>query len=131
MSQQKCESDYNFANVSATKAPIFMKFETKVDTIVINDQLIFYKYLCAHPRTRGVNVRARFVATVVLSYLINLSFKFHEDRSFRCRDICKIVITFTFLLTHPLHDSYRYRYCSNLHTNTDTNTVIGIGMIPI
>ena len=31
---------------------------------------------------------------VVLYYLINISFKFHKDWSFRCRDICKIVPTF-------------------------------------
>ena len=34
------------------------------------------------------------IFVVVLYYLINLRFKFHKDRSFPCRDICKTILTF-------------------------------------
>ena len=112
------ESQYNFENIFETKALIFMKFETKVYQIVKNYHKNFRKDPCTHTRTRGVNVRARVssrqnarghvyascacvcariftkIFVVVLYYLMNLSFKFHKDRSFRCRDICKTILTF-------------------------------------
>ena len=53
------ESRYNFANISATKAPIFMKFETYINKIVKNYKIFFGKDPCTHARTRGVNVDAR------------------------------------------------------------------------
>ena len=34
------------------------------------------------------------IFTKTFYYLMNLSFKFHKDRSFRCRDICKTILTF-------------------------------------
>ena len=58
------KSQYCFANISATKAPIFMKFETYIYKIVQSYQMIFCKDPCTHAGTRGINVRARvFVAT--------------------------------------------------------------------
>ena len=58
------KSHYCLANISATKAPIFMKFETFINKILKNYQMIFCKDPCTNPSTRGVNVRASvFVAT--------------------------------------------------------------------
>ena len=109
---------YCFANISATKAPIFMKFETEIQKIVMNYQIKNRKDPCTYTGTRGVNVPARVLTrrnarahvyascarvcariytkifVVVLYYLMNLRFKFHKDRSFRCRDICKTILTF-------------------------------------
>ena len=109
---------YCFANISATKASIFMKLKTFIHEIVKNCQINFRKDPCIYTRTRGVNVRARVLSrrnarahvyascarvcarifpkifVVVLYYLMNLRFKFHKDRSFRCRDICKTILTF-------------------------------------
>ena len=53
------KSQYCFANISATKAQIFMKFETYICKIVKNHQMIFRKDPCIHKPSRGVNVRAR------------------------------------------------------------------------
>ena len=112
------KSQYCFANISATKAPIFMKFETYIHKIVKNYHKIFGKDLCIHARTRGINVRpsvlsrqnvrapvyascARTCARIftkilllILYYLVNISLKFHKDRSFRLGDICKTTLTF-------------------------------------
>ena len=44
------ESQYNFANISATKAPIFMKLQTNIHKIVKNDQKIFRKDPCTNAR---------------------------------------------------------------------------------
>ena len=112
------KSQYCFANISTTKAPIFMKFETYIHKIVKNHQMIFRKDPCKHAPTRFVNVRARVlprqnarahvytsfarvcariftkISKVVTYYLRNLSFKFHKDRSFRCGDIGKTILTF-------------------------------------
>ena len=95
-----------------------MKLETYNYQIVKNYHKIFRKDPCTNARTRGVNVRARVSSRlnarihvyascarvcawiftkknlVVLYYLMNLSFKFHKDRSFRCGDICKTILTF-------------------------------------
>ena len=100
------------------KAPIFMKFETPIPNILKNYQNIFRKDSCTHACKRGINVRAHVSSRqnarvhvyalcarvcawiftkkklLVLYYLMSLDFKFHSDRSFRCRDICKIVLTF-------------------------------------
>ena len=57
------ESQYRFANISATKTRIFMKFETYIHKILKNYLLIFRKDLCTHARTRDKNMRARFVST--------------------------------------------------------------------
>ena len=107
-----------FANISATKAPIFMKFETYIYKIVHNYQQIFCKDPCTHVCTQGVNVRmfvssrqnmrAQVHATcahmceriftnfflIILYYLINISLKFNKDRSFLGRDIYKTILTF-------------------------------------
>ena len=95
-----------------------MKFKTSIHKIVKNHQQIFRKDPCTHTRTRGVNVRARISSRqnarahiyascervyarifakndlIILYYLINKSLKFHKDRSFRCGDICKTILTF-------------------------------------
>ena len=112
------KSQYCFANISATKAPIFMKFETYIHKIVKNYQKKFRKDLCTHARTRGVNMRARVssrqntrthiypscarvfawiftkIFLMILNYLINISLKFHKDRSIRRGDICKTILSF-------------------------------------
>ena len=109
---------YCFANISGMKAPIFMKFETFIHKIVKNHNQIFRKDPCTLVRKRGVNVRARISSwqnarahvcascervyawiftkndLMILYYLINKSLKFHKDRSFRCGDICKTILTF-------------------------------------
>ena len=111
-------SQYCFANISATEAQIFMKFETYIHKVVKNHQIIFRKDPCTHARTRDVTVRARVLSrwnarahTYVLCtrmcariftknhmmipyYLMNMSLKFHKDLSFRCGDICKTILTF-------------------------------------
>ena len=112
------KSQYCFANISATKASIFMKFETYIYKMVKNYQMIFRKDPCTHARTRGVSVRmlvssrqnarahvyascARVYARIftkinltILYYLMNKSLKFHKDGRLRCRDICKTILTF-------------------------------------
>ena len=99
-----------------------MKFKTSIHKIVKNHQQLFRKDPCTHARTRGVNVRtrvssrqnvrahvyascARMYARIftknllmILYYLLNRSLKFHKDRRFCCRDICKTIITFTLSL---------------------------------
>ena len=111
-------SQYCFANISATEAQIFMKFETYLHKIVKNPQIIFRKDPCRHARTRDVNVRARVLSRrktradtyascaricariftknhlMILYYLMKISLKFHNDLSFRCGDICKTLLTF-------------------------------------
>ena len=100
------------------KAPIFMKFQTFIHKIVKNYHKSFSKDPYTHARTRGINVRTHVLSRrnarthlyascmrmcaqifmknllVVLYYLINLSLKFYKNRSFCCRDIGKIVLTF-------------------------------------
>ena len=95
-----------------------MKFDTEVHQMIKNYHKNFRKDPYTHARTRGVNVRARVSSRqtarahvyascarvwariftkfffVVHYYLMNLSFKFHRDRSFCCRDICKTILTF-------------------------------------
>ena len=112
------ESQYRFANISATKARIFIKFQTYIHKIVTNDQKIFRKDQCTHAHTRGVNVcegvlsRRNALAQIfalcapvcgriltknqqiILYYLMNISLKFYKDPSFHCGDICKMVLTF-------------------------------------
>ena len=110
-----------------------MKFETFIHEVVKNYQMIFHKDPCIRTPTRGVNVRTRVSSRqnarphiyvscvcvcariftkknlVVLYYLMNLSFKFHKDRSFRCRDICKLVLTFVnhqFSMYFPYYHNY-------------------------
>ena len=53
------KSQYCFANISAMKAPIFMKFEATIHKVVKNYQNIFCKVLCPHTCTRGINMRTR------------------------------------------------------------------------
>ena len=112
------KSQYCFANISATKAPIFMKFETSIHKIVKNYQKIFHNDPYTYLRTGGVNVRARVSSRqnvrahvytsrvlvcariftklflIILHYLIIISLKFHKDRSFRCGDICTTILTY-------------------------------------
>ena len=58
------ESRHNFANISATKASIFMKLDTFIHDIEKNYQINFRKEPCIHMRTRGVNVRTCAHASV-------------------------------------------------------------------
>ena len=126
------ESQYRFANISATKARIFIKFQTYIHKIVKNDQKIFRKDPCAHAHTRGVNVCARVLSRrnarvqifascaplccriftknqqIILYYLINIGLKFHKDPSFRCGEICKMVLTFK---SHQFSMYFPYFHC--------------------
>ena len=107
----KCQ--YCFAYISATKASIFIRFNTQAHKIVKNHVNKFHKDPCIYPRTRRENVRARrnvrahvyapcgrfctwiftkFFA-VNLYYLMSLSLKFHKDRSFGYRNIWKTILT--------------------------------------
>ena len=112
------KSQYYFANMSATKAPIFMKFDTYIHKTVKIYHMNFCKDPCTQARTRGVNACARvlsrrnarahvyvscarvcaqiFTKNLVMNLycLTNISFKFHKDRSFRWGDICKTIVTF-------------------------------------
>ena len=112
------KSQYCFANISAMKVLISMKFETYIHKIVKNHQMIFLKDPCTHARTQGVNMRelvlsrrnmrAHIYAScafmcaristknhlMILNYLINIIVKFHKDLSFCCGDICKTILTF-------------------------------------
>ena len=125
------KSQYCFANISATEAQIFMKFETYLHKIVKNPQIIFRKDPCRHARTRDVNVRARVLSRrktradtyascaricariftknhlMNLYYLMNISLKFHKDLSFRCGDICKTILTFK---NHQFSMNFAYFY---------------------
>ena len=126
------ESQYRFANISATKTRIFMKFETYIHKILKNYLLIFRKDLCTFAHTRGKNmctrvslhqnVRVHIYASCVcgvriftknqqtiLYYLMNITLKFHKDPSFRYGDICKTVLTFKshqFSMYFPYFHSY-------------------------
>ena len=51
------ESQFYFANISATEAQIFMKFETYVYKIVFDHQPNFHKDPCKDARARGENAR--------------------------------------------------------------------------
>ena len=112
------KSQYCFANISATEAQIFMKFETYLHKIVKNHQMIFCKDPCTDARTRCVSVCARFSSRQnarahvyvscsrvsariftknylrILYYLMKISLKFHKNLSFRCGDISKTILTF-------------------------------------
>ena len=78
----------------------------------------FCKDPCTNARTRGINARARVLPrrnarahvyascarvcariltknlVIILYYLMNISLKFHKDRSFRWGDICKTILSF-------------------------------------
>ena len=51
------EIQYRFAYISATKARIFMKFDTYICKTIKIYRKIFCKDLCTHTLTRDVNVR--------------------------------------------------------------------------
>ena len=51
------DSEYCFANISATKAWIFIKFETYTHMIVVNSHNNFGKDSWTHTRAQGVNAR--------------------------------------------------------------------------
>ena len=50
---------YCFANISATKARIFMKFYMVVNYYVVSLSSKFYEDPCTNARTRGINARNR------------------------------------------------------------------------
>ena len=52
------KSQYCFANISATKGQIFLKFKTYIYKIVKNYQMIVCKDPYTDARTQGVNVCA-------------------------------------------------------------------------
>ena len=123
----KCH--YCFANISATIASIFIKFETYIHKIVKIYWKIFRKDSCTHARTQGVNMRARVLSRqnarthvyascapvfaqiitktllMILYYLMNISLKFHRDQNFCCGDIYKTILT---LKTHQFSMYFAY-----------------------
>ena len=136
------ECQYRFANISATKARIFMKFETYIYKIVKNCLLIFCKDPCTHVRTRGKNMRARVSSRqnarahiyascvrvcaqiftknllIIYYYLMNISLKFYKDPSFLCGDICKTVLTFK-RHQFSMYFSYFYSYTPQKSSKMD------------
>ena len=89
---------YCFANISATKALIFMKFD-----IYINKELPekIHKRSAlksAHMRLKRVpawqNMHKFFIY-----FLMNSNLKFHKDQSFHCEDICKAILKFVYSWT--------------------------------
>ena len=99
-----------------------MKFDMFIHEIVKNCQMIFRQDPCIHTPTRCIDVRARILSRwnarahvysscrhmcvrifmknllLILYYLVNKSLEFHKDRSFRCWDICKTILTFVLFL---------------------------------
>ena len=101
------KSQYCFAS----EAEIFMKFETYIQKVVKNHQMILHKDPCTDARTQGVSVCARvssrqntrpyvYVSCTDLyeklfdDSLLPYEDKSHKDLSFRCGDICKTILTF-------------------------------------
>ena len=94
---------YCFANISATKAPIFIKFKTQGPKVVMDYQNNFRE---TNACSRGVNMGTRekkctrtfrpsvpaFVHGSLQKEIVSI--KFHKDQSFHCRDICKIIMPF-------------------------------------
>ena len=112
----KCR--YCFANISATKAWIVMKFYVVVTYYLVSLPVKFHKDSCINARTGAVNARAHvlsrlrafttFARAFVHGFLWNLKtkahkividhhIKFHKDPSFCCGDICKTILTFWIL----------------------------------
>ena len=58
------ESQFYFANISATEARIFMKFYMVVKYYLENSSFKFHKDWCINVRARVVIARARFIASV-------------------------------------------------------------------
>ena len=56
------ESQFYFANISATKSRIFMKFKTQAYKILIDHQKKIHKDLCTHMHTRIENAHAHDLA---------------------------------------------------------------------
>ena len=82
------ESQYRFANISATKTRIFMKFETYIHKILKNYLVIFRKDPCTHARTRDKNMRAR------VSYRQNASAHIYAS----CVCVCARIFTKNLLI---------------------------------
>ena len=72
---------YCYANISATKAPIFMKFETQLHKIENNIK----KSECLSISDENNNPKGFTIPYVHVP--------FHKDRSFGCGDICNIILT--------------------------------------
>ena len=53
------ESQFYFANISATKAQIFMKFYVVVNYYLVSLNFKFHDDPCLNARVRGVNARTR------------------------------------------------------------------------
>ena len=128
------KSQYCFANISATEAQIFMKFEIYLHKVVKNHQIICRKDPCKDARTRGVSVCARVSSRrnahahvyvscprvcariftknylMILYNLMKISLKFHKDRSFRCGDIGKQFISIP--ADHPVLPWSYANFCS-------------------
>ena len=101
-------------NISAKKAQILMKFYVVVNYYLVSMCIEFHQDLCINARTRILNARARdkpytrvfitrarvfmhksswnfkYKSKIVIDHRI----KFHQDPSFRCRDICKTILVF-------------------------------------
>ena len=84
------ESQNHFANISATIARVFMKFETEAHKIVMNYQNNFHENPCIH--TQAICMVMKIVS-VFHYYFMSLSFKFPKGWSFRYGNICKMVMT--------------------------------------
>ena len=85
------ESQYHFANISATKARIFMKFETEAHKIVMNYQNNFHENPCIHTQAICMVMK---IFSVFHYYFMSLSLKCHKGWSFCYGNICKMVVTF-------------------------------------
>ena len=53
------ESQFYFANISATEARIFMKFYMVVNYYLVSLTLKFHGYLCTNARARVINAHTR------------------------------------------------------------------------
>ena len=94
---------YYFANISATKARIFMKFYVVVNYYLVGLYFKFHKDSCINARARVVNTRAHVLSrlrafttldTNDQKIVIDHHIRFHEDLSFRCGDIFKTILVF-------------------------------------
>ena len=82
-----------FANISARKAWILMKFYVVVNSYLVS--LNFHEDPCTIPCARVINVEPQN-QTVVRTFRTGVrSFiKFHEDPIIFCRDINKMIMSF-------------------------------------
>ena len=104
---------YFFANISATKARIFILCGGQLLSCGLIFQIsLRFVHICARTSCKGVRARfiaiarvynkcARICAQILMKFetyahkiVIYQHIKFHEDLSFRCRDIRKTILVF-------------------------------------